>query len=150
MTLRRVFMSAVRRPRALFVGMRGVFVARELARHSRLHLGCGPNILKGWANIDFLAGNGVTRWNLTDPLPVKTGTVDFVFTEHFIEHISLAQAQGLLKECHRVLRPGGIVRVSTPGLNTIAREDPSGRLSGLVRRRVAPLHALPDDERGDA
>lgn len=86
-------------------------------------------MLEGWANVD-LTGNGlVVGWNLTQRLPVRSETVDFIFCEHFIEHISLEEGKRFLSECHRMLRPGGVLRVSTPSLNKLVEEYVACRLS---------------------
>jgi predicted SAM-dependent methyltransferase len=92
---------------------------RQLEGARRLHLGCGENLLPGWANVDLIGFDGVIPWNLARPLPVDSGTVDLIYSEHFIEHITLAQAGAWLADCHRVLRPGGVIRISTPDLRTL-------------------------------
>lgn len=95
---------------------------RAVAGSTRLHLGCGDHVLDGWANIDALGLSGVIPWDLTNPLPVAESTVDFIFSEHFIEHITLEQGRRLVADCHRVLRPGGVVRLSTPDLMKLVEE----------------------------
>lgn len=88
----------------------------------RLHLGCGSNVIRGWTNLDLEPGPGVVRHDLTRPLPFASGCAEFIFSEHFIEHIARPQAHALLRECHRVLRPGGILRLSTPDLRVLVAE----------------------------
>ncbi len=52
----------------------------------KVHLGSGPLILPGWVNVDNLPYPGVDRvLDVTKGLPFKN--VDYVFAEHFIEHI---------------------------------------------------------------
>jgi predicted SAM-dependent methyltransferase len=50
------------------------------------------------------------------PLPFADSSFDFVFSEHLIEHIPFPAGCALLRECHRVLRPGGRIRIATPDL----------------------------------
>jgi len=88
----------------------------------KLHLGCGKNILPGWVNIDVDGPDGVVKWDLTRPLPLATGTIDFIFNEHFIEHITRAEAHQLLSECHRLLTQRGVLRISTPSLQKLIHE----------------------------
>ena len=102
---------------------------KRMAQHSKLHIGCGTNILAGWANIDLLGGTKVIWWNCTTRLPIKTGSVNFIYNEHFIEHINMNQGKELLSECYRVLKPGGVVRLSTPNLKKIIDEYLLGDLS---------------------
>jgi SAM-dependent methyltransferase len=74
----------------------------------------------------------IVRQDLTKPLPFADGTVDAVYSSHFLEHIYMSDAQSILAECHRVLRPGGILRLALPDGEAWARElleagdDPTG------------------------
>jgi predicted SAM-dependent methyltransferase len=88
----------------------------------RLHLGCGSNLLPGWTNVDLNAAAGVIEHDLTEPFPLPSETVKFIYSEHFIEHITRGQASALLKECRRVLVPGGVIRLSTPSLEKLLEE----------------------------
>lgn len=85
-----------------------------------LHLGCGGNILPGWLNTDLIPERSVVvPLDCTRPLPFATGTFNRLFSEHMIEHIPFAAACALFAECHRVLRPGGFIRLATPDLAKI-------------------------------
>jgi SAM-dependent methyltransferase len=59
---------------------------------------------KGVANIGFVQGDG-------SKLPFTSGSFDLVFSHSVIEHVS--SAEEYLRECHRVLRPGGVLYLST-------------------------------------
>jgi predicted SAM-dependent methyltransferase len=84
-------------------------------RSVRLHLGCGPHHLDGWINIDSQPYDGADRvLDVTQGLPFDD--VSRIFAEHFIEHLPYADALALLRECRRVLREDGILRLSTPNL----------------------------------
>lgn len=52
----------------------------------------------------------------TKPLPFEDVSFDWVYAEHFIEHITLREAISWLKEVRRVLQPGGVARITTPDL----------------------------------
>ena len=44
-------------------------------------------------------------------LPFMDGTVRYIFTEHFCDHLGFPDVIGrFLKECHRVLEKGGVAR----------------------------------------
>ena len=59
---------------------------------------------KGVRNIGFVQGDGAR-------LPFDGGAFDLVFSHSVIEHVS--SAVDYLRECHRVLRPGGVLYLST-------------------------------------
>ena len=91
------------------------------ASPARLHLGSGSERLAGWINVD-LRDPAELCLNLTRPLPLPDQSVDAIYSQHFIEHITKAQAGQLVRECARVLKPGGWFRCSTPDLAYYVRQ----------------------------
>lgn len=84
----------------------------------RLHVGSGKARLEGWINLDYQDLPGVdVVCDVTKGL--KFSNVEAVFAEHFLEHLALADAIDFLEECHKVLVPGGWVRLSTPNLEWV-------------------------------
>lgn len=78
-------------------------------------------------NAAFVQGDGAR-------LPFRDGTFDFVFSHSVIEHVT--SAEGYLGECHRVLKPGGVLYLSTA---------PTLSLAGAHLPRLllpVPLHLL--------
>jgi SAM-dependent methyltransferase len=61
-------------------------------------------------------------WNLRRGIPFPDGTFDVVYHSHLLEHIDRDAAPGFLRECLRVLRPGGLIRVVVPDLELLASE----------------------------
>lgn len=47
-------------------------------------------------------------------LPVADGSVDSVLSSHMLEHFPEEEAEGVLREFRRVIRPGGFVTVIVP------------------------------------
>lgn len=87
-----------------------------------LNLGCGSSFHSAWVNMDFItASKDVIAHDLRRPLPLADATCDVVYASHVLEHFTRGEAQAFLNECHRVLRPGGILRIVVPDLETIAR-----------------------------
>lgn len=108
----------------------------------RLHVGSGKARLEGWVNMDIQALPGVdVVCDVTKGLGY-TGA-EAVFAEHFLEHLALADAINFLEECHRVLEPGGWLRMSTPNLEWVwvthyrlDLDDETKRLAALQINRA--------------
>ena len=78
-----------------------------------LDLGCGTRKLKGSIGIDSLKLKGVDIvHNLNKGIPFPKNTFDKVYSSHFIEHSK--DAVFMLKEIHRVLKPGGVAEIIVP------------------------------------
>lgn len=149
----------------------------------RLHLGCGLHSPAGWLNVDgsiqaVLArhgwlkralvrarllppkqaqipwGRNVLRLDLSRPLPLASDRFVAVYASHTLEHLYLDRARQLLRECLRVLVPGGVCRMVVPDLASFvqrylalrARHDPAAadRLMELINAhpREAPSGLL--------
>jgi predicted SAM-dependent methyltransferase len=86
----------------------------------KLHLGSGKVILPGWLNTDWSPRKPEQVYlDVTRRFPLPGCSVDCVFSEHLIEHLWYGDAQFMLRECHRVLKPGGRIRIATPNLKKI-------------------------------
>ena len=84
----------------------------------KLHVGSGPVALHGWTNVDVLPYPGVhVLCDVRAGLPFKR--VQFMFAEHFLEHLMLADGLRFLRECRRVLADDGVLRLSTPNLDWV-------------------------------
>jgi predicted SAM-dependent methyltransferase len=87
----------------------------------RLNLGSAKSHLPGWVNVDLIGDAADLAWDLTKPLPLHEGSVDAIFHEHVLEHFELPAAISLLRESHRLLAPGGILRIGVPDLGAYLR-----------------------------
>jgi SAM-dependent methyltransferase len=54
-------------------------------------------------------------------LPFRASSIDFIYSSHFIEYLTKAEARKLLKECLRVLKRKGVLRLSIRDLEVLAR-----------------------------
>jgi predicted SAM-dependent methyltransferase len=93
----------------------------------KLHIGGGWHRMDGWLNTDLELIPDVMRMDATQRFPFRDGTFQYVYTEHMIEHVSYQKGVYMLRECHRVMREGGVIRVITPDLAAII---------GLYRREL--------------
>lgn len=64
----------------------------------------------------LLGSHRFVHHDLAYGIPVKDASADYIFSSHFLEHLFRRDGEQLLRECYRVLRPGGIVRIAVPDL----------------------------------
>ena len=87
----------------------------------RLNVGSSGNHLDGWLSIDIRPDEQLLRHGRREAMAVRDGSADAVNSEHFIEHLTLDEARVYLSEAYRVLRPGGLIRTTTPNLRGLVR-----------------------------
>lgn len=114
-------------------------IAAYLRDHDvrRLQLGSGANPYAGWLNTDvvnYKHDPNVVYMDATRRFPLPDAAFDSVFAEHMLEHVTYAQGQHVLRECFRVLRPGGRIRIATPSLDRL--RDLYGERSDLQQRYI--------------
>jgi SAM-dependent methyltransferase len=81
----------------------------------KLHIGCGPCHLAGWVNLDIYPAPVAT--NVLWGLPFVDGSARYVFLSHLLEHLFYPNdVQPFLEEIHRVLMPGGVLRIIVPDI----------------------------------
>lgn len=86
----------------------------------KLQIGAQCNVLKGWLNTDLNPKlNEVVFLDATKTFPFESATFDYIFCEHLIEHLTYHEGLFMLRECHRVLKPGGKIRIATPNLEIL-------------------------------
>ena len=91
--------------------------ARPANGPRHLHLGCGTKYLPGFLNIDANPFNRIDLWlDVRNGLPFPSRTVDSIYATHMFEHFYPDELNRLLRECVRVLKPGGGVRLIVPNL----------------------------------
>ena len=124
----------------------------------RLHLGSHTRAVPGWENLDsspnvYLSRvpalqralhrarilddrqaatrfpRAVVHADVRKGLPYADASAEYVYSSHMIEHLARWQALDLVRECRRVLRPGGVLRLATPDLEAWVREYLAGDTS---------------------
>jgi len=78
------------------------------------------------------------RHDLENAFPLPDAAFDWGYSEHFIEHISPEQAIDWLAEMRRVIKPGGLLRLTTPDLQKYIEGylDPAGAFFALHKQRL--------------
>ena len=81
-----------------------------------INFGAGARGKSGWVNVDAQAVKGVNCvFDCGKKQPFPDGSARCIFSEHFLEHIDYYEtAPFFLRECFRVLQPGGTIRIIVP------------------------------------
>ncbi len=75
-----------------------------------------------WVNLDVTPSSPeVNKYNVLEGIPFPGETFDVVYHSHVLEHFAKNKALTFMKDCFRVLKPGGIIRVVVPDLEAITR-----------------------------
>ena len=86
----------------------------------KINLGSGHWKFDDWVNVDLdIESAPDVCANLSGGLPFASGSVALMHTEDFIDQLELEQAAEFLQECHRILAPGGVLRVLTPDMHQL-------------------------------
>lgn len=89
---------------------------------SYVNLGCGRRYHPDWINIDIVSsGPGVIQHDLSRGIPLADASCEVAYHAAALEHMRHEDALTFLRECHRVLKSGGIIRVGVPDLERLCR-----------------------------
>jgi SAM-dependent methyltransferase len=83
--------------------------------------------------------------DLRRPFPWDSGSVDCIYSSHTLEHLTREEGLSVMRECCRVLRPGGIIRIVVPDLRAFVHRYQSGEFP--ADRFVENLGVLPSRRR---
>jgi SAM-dependent methyltransferase len=90
-----------------------------------LNLGCGYKYVSGsgWLNVDLSpATSEVKKCNFLHGIPFESNRFDLVYSSHVLEHFKKEDGEMFIRECFRVCKSGGRIRIVLPDLEKIARE----------------------------
>ena len=132
----------------------------------KINIGCGLSGIGGWHNFDNSPTvtlsripllnrllktpawpRDVQRHDVRKGLRFADGSVRYIYSSHTFEHFTRAESLAVAKECFRVLRPEGILRIVVPDLELIAREylaDPSAEAAQTFLSRLSLNHSIHD------
>ncbi|NTW33610.1 MAG: methyltransferase domain-containing protein, partial [Bacteroidetes bacterium] len=119
----------------------------------RLNLGCGPNVITDWVNVDYAFGAKLAKYklfkilnkkyhligcdwnpdifihNLTKKFPWVDNSVDIIYSSHTLEHLSKNEGIFFISECYRVLKGNGVIRIIVPDLLEIINQYREGKIA---------------------
>jgi predicted SAM-dependent methyltransferase len=107
---------------------------------TKLHLGCWHRRLEGWTGVDSREDVGAdVVADVRDLGLWASGEVDAIYACHVLEHIPRPDLLPALREWRRVLKPGGLLRISVPDFRAAVVLYNKGvsfwRLAGLLYGR---------------
>ena len=87
-----------------------------------LCLGCGKTFIPNFIHIDLADYDHIDyKQNINDLSMFQDNTVDLIYCSHTLEYFDRIEAVQVLKEWHRVLKKGGILRLAVPDFNAIVK-----------------------------
>jgi predicted SAM-dependent methyltransferase len=88
----------------------------------KLHVGCGKRFIEGYIHIDLMDYPHIDYKTSVDNLSMfKDNSVDVIYACHLLEHFKRGETEKVLKEWYRVLKKGGILRISVPDFRQIVK-----------------------------
>ena len=137
-------------------------VAAEL----KLNIGCGTSGIDGWVNIDnspsillsrFPFGRRIFRtpdWprdvrraDVRKRIPFPDSSVSCIYSSHTFEHFTYEESLAVARECFRVLRPGGILRIVVPDLGIMVRDYLAGVADPMASHKFVSRLLLDEPSR---
>jgi predicted SAM-dependent methyltransferase len=100
------------------------YPAESLTTRRFYNIGAGSFAHPYWTNVDFASDwygtvqSAFVEYDLMalEPLPLASESAELVYSSHTVEHVSHDAVQNMLNESHRVLKPGGGIRITTPDI----------------------------------
>ena len=81
----------------------------------KLNFGAGNHKMDGYKSVDLYAPEADVRCDLFQfPLPWKDGSVDEIYSSHFVEHIPQKLRWPFFEECWRILKVGAVMKFFVP------------------------------------
>jgi len=113
-----------RRLKSRLLVVKRCFITPKLPKNPNgkvfIHLGCGDIASPEFINVDARAGPHVHYiCDVTDLSIFADGYADLVYACHVLEHVRHNGLKKTLWEWRRILKPGGILRLSVPDFDKI-------------------------------
>lgn len=122
-------------------------LSRKIPALRKLHFGCGSDYKKGFINLDMIKSADY-YFDARNRLPFRDRTIEYIYSSHFVEHLSNAELMRHFKECFRVLQVDGIYRICIPdfesSIKAYIRKD-YGRIEKSKKDFPLNYHFIPEN-----
>jgi predicted SAM-dependent methyltransferase len=103
-----------------------LYGADAVANRRFYNIGSGKFKHLAWTAVDYISDHYAQyaplvdiQWDISDgtPLKVESGTAFLCYTSHTIEHLQDHHVAHMFAEIHRILRLGGLFRITCPNID---------------------------------
>lgn len=103
----------------------------------KLNLGCWHRYIPGFVHVDLCDMPHIDYKRSIDDLSIfEAGSAELIYCSHCFEYFDRFKAVSVLKEWHRVLQPGGMLRLAVPDFDKLIEVY---HLSGDIGKILGPL-----------
>ena len=103
----------------------------------KVHLGCWHRYIPGFIHVDLCDYPHIDYQSSIDNLPFfDTESVDLIYCSHALEYFDRHEARSVLVEWHRILKPGGTLRLAVPDFSALIKVYQS---TGDLDKIIGPL-----------
>lgn len=88
----------------------------------QLYLGSGKRFIPGFTHVDLDNYPHLDYKHDIANLPMfANNSADLIYTSHSFEYFDRTEGEKVLKEWHRILKPGGVLRIAVPDFEAIVK-----------------------------
>ncbi len=98
-----------------------IFLSNKLKKFNKLHFGSGADIKRHFLNIDLNRSADIFL-DVRNKLNIKSDSIEYIYSSHFVEHLEHEELVAHLKECHRILKKDAILRLGVPDFEKVFRD----------------------------
>lgn len=104
----------------------------------KLHLGCWHRNIPGFINVDLCDMPHIHYKSSIDDLSMfEDESAELIYSSHSFEYFDRVEAVAVLKEWHRVLKKGGVLRLAVPDFDKLLEVY---KISGDLNKILGPLY----------
>jgi len=123
-----------------------LFLPGKLKGINKIHFGAGNDIKDGFLNVDLNSCADIFI-DVRNKLNIKSDSIEYIYSSHFVEHLEHEELVAHLKECNRILQKEGVLRLAIPDFEKVFHaycQHNDDRLNE-VRNHLSQKFSLPEN-----